>query len=80
MASCQTHGPAPLAAIAPDACWHIAGLAKCIGAGLRLAYVIAPDTRAGWSFNSAMRALLRHGLAGHGGGRDAMDQRTAPRT
>ncbi len=52
-----THGPPPLAAIAPDACWHIAGLAKCIGAGLRLAYVIAPDARAAWSFNSAMRAL-----------------------
>lgn len=52
-----THGPAPLAAIAPDICWHIAGLAKCIGAGLRLAYVVAPDARAGWSFNGAMRAL-----------------------
>jgi DNA-binding transcriptional MocR family regulator len=52
-----THGPAPLAAIAPDICWHIAGLAKCIGAGLRLAYVVAPDARAGWSFNAAMRAL-----------------------
>ena len=52
-----THGPAPLAAIAPDMCWHIAGLAKCIGAGLRLAYVVAPDARAGWSFNAAMRAL-----------------------
>ena len=46
-----------LAAIAPDICWHIAGLAKCIGAGLRLAYVVAPDARAGWSFNAAMRAL-----------------------
>ena len=52
-----THGPPPLAAFAPDACWHIAGLAKCIGAGLRLAYVVAPDTRAAWSFNAAMRAL-----------------------
>ena len=52
-----THGPPPLAAFAPDICWHIAGLAKCIGAGLRLAYVVAPDTRAGWSFNAAMRAL-----------------------
>ena len=52
-----THGPPPLAAIAPDICWHIAGLAKCIGAGLRLAYVVAPDARAGWSFNAAMRAL-----------------------
>jgi DNA-binding transcriptional MocR family regulator len=52
-----THGPPPLAAIAPDICWHIAGLAKCIGAGLRLAYVVAPDARSAWSFNSAMRAL-----------------------
>lgn len=52
-----THGPPPLASIAPDICWHIAGLAKCIGAGLRLAYVVAPDTRSGWSFNGAMRAL-----------------------
>jgi DNA-binding transcriptional MocR family regulator len=52
-----THGPPPLAAIAPDICWHIAGLAKCIGAGLRLAYVVAPDAPAAWSFNSAMRAL-----------------------
>jgi len=52
-----THGPPPMAAMAPDACWHVAGLAKCIGAGLRLAYVIAPDARAAWSFNSAMRAL-----------------------
>ena len=33
------------------------GLAKCIGAGLRLAYVVAPDSRSGWSFNAAMRAL-----------------------
>ena len=52
-----THGPAPLAAMAPDICWHVAGLAKCIGAGLRLAYVVAPDPPAAWSFNSAMRAL-----------------------
>ena len=52
-----THGPPPLAAIAPDICWHIAGLAKCIGAGLRLAYVVAPDAPAAWSFNSAMRGL-----------------------
>lgn len=52
-----THGPPPLAAMASDICWHIAGLAKCIGAGLRLAYVVAPDARSGWSFNSAMRAL-----------------------
>ncbi|OWO93593.1 GntR family transcriptional regulator [Rhizobium esperanzae] len=49
-------GPAPLAATAPDLTWHIGGLAKCLGAGLRLAYVVAPDTRAVWPFVSAMRA------------------------
>ncbi|MBB3657261.1 DNA-binding transcriptional MocR family regulator [Rhizobium sp. BK650] len=49
------HGPPPLAAIAPDLTWHIGGLAKCIGAGLRLAYVVAPDTKAIWPFVSAMR-------------------------
>lgn len=50
------HAPPPLAAMAPDLTWHIGGLAKCIGAGLRLAYVVAPDTKAAWPFASAMRA------------------------
>jgi DNA-binding transcriptional MocR family regulator len=50
------HGPPPLASIAPDITWHIAGLAKCIGAGLRAAYVVAPDTRSGWPFAAALRA------------------------
>lgn len=50
------HGPPPLASMAPDLTWHIGGLAKCIGAGLRLAYVVAPDTKAAWPFVSAMRA------------------------
>jgi DNA-binding transcriptional MocR family regulator len=50
------HGPAPFAAIAPDITWHVAGLAKCIGAGLRAAYVVAPDARAGWPFAAAVRA------------------------
>ena len=51
-----TGGVHPLAAIAPDLTWHIAGLAKCIGAGLRAAYVVAPDARAGWPFSAALRA------------------------
>ena len=49
-------GPPPFAAIAPEITWHIAGLAKCIGAGLRTAYVIAPSTRAGLSFAASLRA------------------------
>ena len=36
--------PAPLASFAPDLVWHIGGLAKCIGAGLRLAYTVAPNS------------------------------------
>lgn len=50
------HGEPPFAAIAPDLTWHIAGLAKCIGAGLRVAYVIAPDARSAWPFVAAMAA------------------------
>ena len=50
------HGHAPFAAIAPDLTWHVAGLAKCIGAGLRAAYVVVPDTRSAWSFAAALRA------------------------
>ena len=50
------HGPAPFAALAPDLTWHIAGLAKCIGAGVRAAYVVAPDARRGWPFAAAVRA------------------------
>lgn len=51
-----TRGPPPFAAIAPDLTWHVAGLAKCIGAGLRVAYVMVPDTRSGWPFAAALRA------------------------
>ncbi len=50
------HGPGPLAVIAPDITWHVAGLAKCLGAGLRVAYVVAPDVRSGWNFASALRS------------------------
>ncbi|MCJ8142545.1 PLP-dependent aminotransferase family protein [Ancylobacter sp. A5.8] len=50
------HGVPPLAAIAPDLTWHVAGLAKCIGAGLRTAYVVVPEARSGWPFAAALRA------------------------
>lgn len=48
-------GPPAFAALAPDVTWHISGLAKCLGAGLRVAYVVVPDVRAGWSFAAAAR-------------------------
>src|SRR6266436_1182076 len=47
--------PPPFATIAPELTWHVAGLAKCLGAGLRIAYVVAPDVRSGWLFASAVR-------------------------
>jgi DNA-binding transcriptional MocR family regulator len=49
------HGPHPFAALAPELTWHVAGLAKCVGAGLRAAYVVVPDARAGWPFAAAVR-------------------------
>ncbi|MCK0197223.1 PLP-dependent aminotransferase family protein [Ancylobacter sp. 6x-1] len=49
-------GPPPFAALAPELTWHVAGLAKCIGAGLRAAYVVAPEARAGWPFAAVLRA------------------------
>lgn len=48
--------PPAMAATAPDIVWYIGGLSKVIGAGLRLAYVAVPETRAAWLFASAMRA------------------------
>jgi DNA-binding transcriptional MocR family regulator len=48
--------PVPFAALAPELTWHIAGLSKCLGAGLRLAYVVVPDIRSGWPFAAALRA------------------------
>jgi DNA-binding transcriptional MocR family regulator len=50
------HGVHPIASIAPDITWHVAGLAKCIGAGLRAAFVVAPDARTAWPFAAALRA------------------------
>lgn len=50
------NAPPPFAALAPELTWHIAGLAKCLGAGLRMAYVIAPDVKSSWSVSSAIRA------------------------
>ena len=49
--------PTPFAALVPDLTWYIAGLSKCLGAGLRCAYVLAPDARSAWPFVAASRAL-----------------------
>ena len=49
--------PAPLAVSAPDLTWHIGGLAKCIGAGLRLAYVVTPEGKATYQLGQALRDI-----------------------
>lgn len=49
--------PAPLATMIPDLTWHVGGLAKCIGAGLRLAYVVAPSSRAALSLEQAIKTM-----------------------
>ncbi|MFZ3359415.1 MAG: PLP-dependent aminotransferase family protein [Xanthobacteraceae bacterium] len=48
-------GPSAFAVLAPELTWHVAGLAKCLGAGLRIAYVVVPDARSGWLFAAAVR-------------------------
>ncbi|NIZ12329.1 PLP-dependent aminotransferase family protein [Phaeobacter sp. HF9A] len=47
--------PAPIAVSAPDLTWHIGGLAKCIGAGLRLAYTVAPNGKQAYSLGQALK-------------------------
>nr|WP_319387029.1 PLP-dependent aminotransferase family protein [uncultured Roseibium sp.] len=47
--------PLPFAAIAPETSWYIGSLSKCLGSGLRLAYVLAPDPGARWQFSRASR-------------------------
>lgn len=48
--------PRPLASIAPEITWYVASLSKCIGAGLRTAFVVVPDSRSAWAFGSAGRS------------------------
>ncbi|MDO6458914.1 PLP-dependent aminotransferase family protein [Celeribacter halophilus] len=52
-----TKAPAPIALSAPDLTWHIGGLAKCIGAGLRLAFTIAPSPRCARHLAQSIRAM-----------------------
>ncbi len=46
----------PLAALAPELVYHVAGLAKCIAPALRIAYLVVPDPRAAARVAAAIRA------------------------
>lgn len=47
--------PPAFATLAPDITYYVASLSKCIGAGLRIAYLVAPDQRRLWPVNGIMR-------------------------
>jgi DNA-binding transcriptional MocR family regulator len=49
-------GPPPLAALAPELTYHVAGLAKCLSPALRIAYLVAPDARRAQQVAAAQRA------------------------
>jgi DNA-binding transcriptional MocR family regulator len=46
----------PLAALAPEIVFHIAGLSKCLSPALRIAYLAAPDGRSASRITAALRA------------------------
>lgn len=48
--------PPPLAALAPDIVYHVAGLAKCLSPALRIAYLVVPDRQSGIRLEGAIRA------------------------
>lgn len=48
--------PPPLTTLAPELTYYVTGMSKCIGAGLRTAYVRAPGTRQTQRLAGAMRA------------------------
>lgn len=49
-------GPPPLAALAPDLVYHVAGLSKCLSPALRLAYLVVPEARQAVRLAQALRA------------------------
>jgi DNA-binding transcriptional MocR family regulator len=48
--------PPAIATIGPDITFYIAGLSKCIGAGLRVGYLVAPDPLSANRLVAALRA------------------------
>ncbi|ODR88296.1 PLP-dependent aminotransferase family protein [Sinorhizobium alkalisoli] len=46
----------PLAALAPDLVYHVAGLAKCLSPALRIAYLVVPETISTVRLEGAVRA------------------------
>jgi DNA-binding transcriptional MocR family regulator len=51
------HSPAPFAALAPELTYYVTGFAKYLGAGLRVAYMAAPDARRAARLSTTLRAM-----------------------
>jgi len=49
--------PAAFAQLAPELTFHVSGFAKFLGAGLRVAYLVAPDARRTSRLSTSLRAL-----------------------
>jgi DNA-binding transcriptional MocR family regulator len=49
--------PAPVSSHLPDLAWHVAGISKCFGAGLRLAYTTVPQRAEMGRFSQALRSI-----------------------
>lgn len=47
--------PPSFATLAPELTWYVGSLSKSVGAGLRLAHVIAPDKSAAWQVSRSLR-------------------------
>lgn len=52
-----SEAPAPMASHLPDLAWHVAGISKCFGAGLRLAYTTVPQRAEMGEFSQALRSI-----------------------
>ena len=48
--------PPTFASLAPDLTYYVTGFAKCLGAGLRVAYLLAPDARQVARLSTILRA------------------------
>ncbi|SNB73033.1 DNA-binding transcriptional regulator, MocR family, contains an aminotransferase domain [Arboricoccus pini] len=48
--------PPAFATLAPDITYYVMGLAKCLGAGLRISYLVLPEGGRSWAVATALRA------------------------
>ncbi|MCW5623371.1 MAG: PLP-dependent aminotransferase family protein [Burkholderiales bacterium] len=52
-----TQSPPPLASLAPELTFYVTGMAKHVGAGLRIAYLVSPDARQSIRLAATLRTM-----------------------